>query len=238
MGCENKAKRWKKAVFGLVLRNMGFKDDTNSVNSPQIPSFQPEKQPPQLSIHIDDKEIRTEIGVFYREYYSLVYNRCLAILGNSEEAQDVAHDVFEKIQEQKAKGVLNIPYPKTYLSKAAANMGINKNKRARRELIEIYKMATDGSLRWFIDKGGEEGKEKWEAGIVDNGYDLVDAQIIVKAILNEQDETTRKIYICKYLNDMTLEEIGKAVGIRKSSVHERIKKLERQVRLQIGGADK
>jgi len=217
---------------------MGFKDNKTSENSPQILPFPPEKQPSQLSIHIDDKEIGTEIGVFYREYYSLVYNRCLAILGNREEAQDVAHDVFEKIQEQKAKGILNIPYPKTYLSKAATNMGINKKKRARRELIEIYKMATDGSLKWFLEKGGEEGKEKWEAGIVDNGYDRVEAQIIVKAILDEQDETTRKIYICKYLNDMTLEEIGKEVGIRRSSVHERIKKLEKKVRLIIGGADK
>jgi len=217
---------------------MDFRDSTNLANSPQIPSFQPEKQPSQLSIHIDDRKNGTEIGYFYREYYSLVYNRCLAILGNREDAQDVAHDIFEKIQEQKAKGVLNIPYPKTYLSKAAVNMGINKKKRARRELIEIYNMATAGSLKWFIDRGGEEGKEKWEAGIVDNGYDQVEAQIIVKAILDEQDETTRKIFIYKYLHDMTLEEIGEAVGIKKSSVQERIKKLEKQVSLQIGGMGK
>jgi len=217
---------------------MDFRDSTNHANSPQILSFQPEKQPSQLSIHIDDKENGKEIGNFYRDYYSLVYNRCLAILGNREDAQDVAHDVFEKIQEQKAKGVLNIPYPKTYLSRAAANMGINKKKRARRELIEVYKMATDGSLKWFIDKGGEEGKEKWEAGIVDNGYDQIEAQIIVKTILSEQDETTRKIYIYKYLHDMTLEDIGEAVGIKKSSVYERIKKLEKQVMLQIGGTDR
>jgi len=217
---------------------MGINKGTNPVNSPQNLSFPTEKQSFQLSIHIGDKGNETEIGILYRTYYPLVFNRCMAILGNREDAQDVAHDVFEKIQEQKAKGVLNIPYPKTYLSRAVVNMGINKKKRARRELIEVYKMATDGSLKWFIDKGGEEGKEKWEAGIVDNGYDQIEAQIIVKAILAEQDEITRKIYIYKYLHDMTLEEIGDAVGIKRSSVHERIKKLEKQVMLQIGGADK
>ena len=117
-------------------------------------------------------------------------------------------------------------------------MGINKKKRARRELIEVYNMAADGSLKWFIDRGGEEGKEKWEAGIVGNGYEQVEAEIIVKAILDEQDETNRKIYFYKYHDDMNLEQIGEVVGLGKSAVQKRIKKLEEQVKAALGGTVK
>jgi len=116
-------------------------------------------------------------------------------------------------------------------------MGINKKKRARNEINKIYDMATNESIDWFIEKG-EEGKEKWEIGITDNGYDQVEAEIIVKAILDEQDEVTRKIYFYKYHDDMTLEQIGEVVGLKKSAVQTRIKNLEEQVKLKMRGAEK
>ncbi|MDR1838607.1 MAG: RNA polymerase sigma factor [Treponema sp.] len=190
-------------------------------------------QPPQLSIKIDD----ADIGIFYREFYSTVFNRCLVMLGNKEAAQDAAHDVFEKIQMLKSKGRLHVPYPKTYFSTAARNMGINKKKRARREFNKIYDMATNGSLDWFKDKG-EQGQDIWEIGITDNGYDQVEAKIIVKAILDEQDEKARKIYFYKFHDDMTLEQIGEILSLSPSAVRKRIKKLEEQARAKTGKADK
>ena len=212
---------------------MGIKDGTIHPQTSTILRFPVNNQQPQLSIKIDD----ADIGIFYREYYSMVYSRCLALLRNEEDAQDAAHDVFAKIQELKSKGQLHVPYPKTYLSTAAKNMGINKKKRARNELMKIYDMATNESLNWFKEKG-EQGQEVWEIGITDNGYDQVEAKIIVEAILAEQDETTRKIYVYKYHDDKTLEEIGKIVGLSKIAVHKRIKKLEEQVRLKMGRAGK
>jgi len=223
----------KKAIFGPFLVVMGSKDCPNPQKSPQILPFPVENRPPRLSIKADD----VDIGTFYREYYAVVFRRCLAVLGNEEDAQDAAHDVFAKIQELKAKGQLAIPYPKTYLSTAARNMGINKKKRARIELNKIYDMATNGSLNWFKDRG-EQGQEVWEIGVMDNGYDQVEAKLIVKAILDEQDETTRKIYFYKYHDDMTLEQIGEVVGLGRGAVDKRIKKLEEQVRVKMGRAGK
>jgi len=212
---------------------MGIKDGTTSPQTPKILPFPVENRQPRLSITIDD----ADIGFFYREYYPMVFRRCLAMLGNQEDAQDAAHDVFAKIQELKTKGRLHVPYPKTYLSTAAKNMGINKKKRARIEVNKIYDMATNESLNWFKDKG-EQGREVWEIGVIDNGYDQVEAEIIVKAILDEQDETTRKIYFYKYHDDMTLEQIAELTGLGKSAVQKRVKKLEEQVRVKTGRAEK
>jgi RNA polymerase sigma-70 factor, ECF subfamily len=213
---------------------MGINNSTNPENSPQILPFPPKKQPSKLPIDIGDKDARE----FYEKYYPMVKSRCLAVLHNTEDAEDMAHDVFAYVLEKfKKKGPSSIPYPTTYLSMAATNMGINKKKRARREAIEVYNMATNGSLNWFIEKGGE-GKEKWEAGIVDKGYEQVEAEIIVKAILDEQDETNRRIYFYKYHDDMTLEEIGKAVGLGTTTVHDRLEALKEQVRLKMGKVGK
>jgi len=212
---------------------MGFKDGTLPLQPPKILPFPVENRQRQLSIKVDD----ADIGIFYKEYYSMVFRRCRDMLGNEEDAHDAAHDVFEKILELKSDGRLQVPCPKTYLFTAATNMGINKIKRARNELNKIYDMATNGSIKWFIDSG-EQGREVWEIGITDNGYDQVEAEIIVQAILDEQDETTRKIYFYKYLDDMTLEQIAEVVGIGKSAVHKRIKKLEEQARVKTGGAGK
>ena len=105
-------------------------------------------------------------------------------------------------------------------------------------MIEVYNIATNGSLDWFKDKEGGQGQKILEAGIIDNGYDQVESEIIVKAILDEQDETTRRIYFYKYHDDMILEQIGEAVGLKKSAVQKRIKNLEEQVRLKMGRAGK
>ena len=206
---------------------MDCKDTKKNTNSPQILTFPAEKEPSQLPIYIDDEKTR----LFYLKYYPMVKDRCMAVLRNKEDAQDMAHDVFAYVMAKvKADGKFTISYPKTFLSRAAANMSINKKKRARRELIEVYNIATNGSLDWF-----EDG-EKWEAGIIDNGYEKVEAQIIVQAILDEQDETTRRIYFYRYHDGMTLEQIGEAVGLKKSAVHERVKALEGQVRAKTGSA--
>ena len=205
---------------------MSIKENAKSVNSPQILPFPVENQKSKLSINIDDTENRD----FYIKYYPVVYGRCLAILRNMEDAQDMAHDIFRKVQELKSEGRFNInnPNPISYLFKMAENMNKNKKKRARRELIEIYKMANNGIHIWAKNKGEQE-HEICEAGIIDNGYEKVEAEIIVKAILEEQDETTRKIYLYNYFYDMTLNKIGEAVGLKKSAVHKRIKNLEKQV---------
>jgi RNA polymerase sigma factor (sigma-70 family) len=219
----------KKAEFGPPCYYMGLKDDTKDTKSPTILPFSVEKNKPQLSIHIDG----ADIGFLYMEYYTLVYNRCLDILHNAEGAKDAAHDVFANLQELKSKDKLKIQYPKAYLSETALNMSINlKKKAARRRNSELFDMATGGSLT--RNRNMEEQKV-WEIGIIESGYEQIEAEIIVKAIIDEQDETLRKIYFYKFHDDMTLEQIGKLVGLRKSAVHKRIKKLEAQVRAQWGG---
>jgi RNA polymerase sigma-70 factor (ECF subfamily) len=212
---------------------MSFRDNKKPAEFPEILPFPVENPQLRLSIKIDD----ANVGDLYMKYYSMVYTRCLFILKNMENAQDVAHDVFKKIQELKTQGRTTEINPKKYLSKMAKHNSLNKKKRARRELIEVYTRATNGSIEWFKTNAKQE-QDKWEIGITDNGYDEIEAKIIINAILDEQDETTRNIYIYRYRDNMTLKEIGEVVGLKKSAIQKRIKKLEEQVRVKTGRVDK
>jgi len=215
---------------------MDFKGCEKNANSPQILPFPVENQKSKLSINIDDKDD----WPYYGEYYSLVYRRCLTVFHNKEDAEDMVHKVFYKLHERKTAGKLDIknPDPKPYLNRMATNMSINKikkTKNARENLIKIYHMATDEIINRIL---GKDEQEVLEAAFIGIGYKKNEAVIIVKAILNEQDETTRKIYFYYYHDDMTLEQTGEAIGLKKSAVHKRLKKLEKQVKSALEKANK
>ena len=214
---------------------MGFKDTNTPENSPQILPFSPKKQPSKLPIYIGDEKARQ----LYLQYNPLVKGVCMRILHNKEDAEDMAQKVFADVLEKlKENEHFSIQDPKSFLYKAAKNMSLNRKKReqarVRKESEAIFIMAANASLKWFIDRADEEGKVKWEAGLVDNGYDQIEAEIIVKTILDEQDETNRKICFLKYYHDMTGKQIGNAVGLAESTVSERLTALEKKVRLKMG----
>jgi len=221
----------------LTFWLMGF-NSSSYENSSQNLNFQVEKQPPQLSIDTESNKNKNEFAILYRDYYAFVFRRCFFILHNEEDAHDAAHDIFANMQELISEGKLEVSHPKTFLSAVARNMGFNINKKARRDLNKLYDIATNTGLDWY--KNTEEGQrnENWEAGIIDNGYEQVEAEIIVKAVLEEKDETTRKIYYYKYHDDMTLEQIAEVIGLGKSAVHKRLKILEEQVKTALGGNGK
>jgi len=214
----------------IAIYKMNIKENTNSVNSPQILTLPVENHKPILSINIDVKDN----WLYYSKYYPIVYGRCFDILHNEEDAKDMAHDVFTHILEKiKSDKQFIISFPKTYLSKAATNMSINEIKREKKtkeKLSKIYNMATTVILNRIL---GKEEQEIWETNIIENGYEKKETIIIIKNILDEQDETTRKIYFCYYHDGMTYKQIGKTVGFSTSAVQKRLKNLEKQVSVKM-----
>ena len=67
----------------------------------------------------------------------------------------------------------------------------------------------------------------------DENFERVEAELLVKAVLEGEDEKTRDICFMSYRDKMTLEQIGEAVGLKKSAVGKRLKNLEKTVRLKL-----
>jgi len=227
-------KEGEKGTF-LSLFFMGNRDNAKSVKFNKILPFPVENQPPKQSIYTDEKDFKH----FYDEYFPLVKRRCLSILHNEEDAKDITNDVFAKVQKRMSEGKF-IEHPKPYLSRMAENMikdKIKEDSRERKELIELYNMAISESYN-RLNNIGEENRKKWEAGILDNGYEQKEAEIIINSILEEQDKTTGKIYIFYYHDSMTYKQIGKILGLSKSAVQKRLKNFEKKVKEAMDGGIK
>ena len=173
----------------------------------------------------------------YKEYFPLVLRRCLQLLRNYEDAENAANTVFEKL----FKTDNEIYYPKSYLYRMATNMGLKQIKKRKLEAALVYTEATNISISRLKEKGEgeirqllrEEKTTSINKNSEDTSYEQIEAEIIVDAVLKEEDEVTRVIYILFYHDDMTYEDIGKAVSLSKSTVGNKIKKLEKKIKHKI-----
>ena len=224
-------------------------------SSKSYPHLVENRQLAGVSKMSDGDKDSNDIDAWYKEYknkyFPMVYRRCLGILRNHEDAEDIAQDVFEKLQRQKTEGRLNIQSsggPGGLLSQMAKNLSINQTWKTRREILTIYSIATNASINRIREKNkgvaeiwntmnsraALESNSSGDKFFFDEGFSQVEAKIFVEEVLNEEDEITRDIYFMRYHDEMTLVQIGEAVGLSKSAVEKRIRKIKKRVLLKWG----
>jgi len=178
----------------------------------------------------------------YKEYFSLVFRQCLRFLRNYEDAENAANTVFENLYKRDDV----IFFPKSYLRRMAANTGLKEIKKNKREAAYVYAEATNISISRLKEKGEVEIKQllrnkmiqanTYLNEIFDDSYDQIEAEMVIEAVLKEEDAMTKVIYSLCYHDDMTYNEIGEVIGISKSAVEKRIRKLEKKIKQKITGS--
>jgi len=66
----------------------------------------------------------------------------------------------------------------------------------------------------------------------DDGYNRVEAELVTEAILKDESKTNRVIYYMYFADEMTLKEIGEAVGLSVSGVRKRLEAFKKRTRLK------
>jgi RNA polymerase sigma factor (sigma-70 family) len=195
-----------------------------------------------------------DIAVWYKNFYNMVFRQCRRILKSNEEAEDATHDVFEKLL--KTAESLHINSPAGLLRTMSKRTSYNREKKKGREACWLYTLATHVSLKRIREKNMTakellvflrtnvspapcDGEKIYSD--TDGAYDQVEAELLVQAVLNdkpedteEESEKTRTICYMRYSREMTLKDIGEAVGLSKSAVKKRLLKFEEQARLKLG----
>ena len=188
----------------------------------------------------------------FNRYFPLVYRRCLDILHNPDDAEDTAHDVFERLLRLKVEGRLEIR-PEGLaglLSTMAKNTSRNHFRKRRREACRFYAIAVNVSLNRVRDSVKEKDMGAGEIldrlitrdtsslsdwkHIIAHGYsEQVEGKLLAEVLLDETDEKTRDICFMRYYYRMTLKDIGEAVGLSKAAVEKRLRKFENQARMKL-----
>jgi len=154
-----------------------------------------------------------DIAAWYEKYGPMVIRRCRRILGDGEDALDAVHDVFVNLLQ--AESQLHGSFPSSLLYTMATNVCLNRLKKRKREIPKDF---------------SEEG----DAGsCTDEGFDQVEATILLEDILKGESETNRAIYFMYHVDGMTLKEIGEAINLSISGVRKRLEAFKSRARLKL-----
>ena len=146
-----------------------------------------------------------------RQYQSQVYNLAYGMLGNPEDAQDIAQDVFfnvwQKIDQFKFKSRFS-----TWLYRITMNRCINERNRRRRR--QTTPMEMDDSQGWMpVDSATPEKHAL-----------LAEQQEHLQAALGQLKDKYRTILILREMENLSYMELsevlGCSVGRVKSRLHE------------------
>jgi RNA polymerase sigma-70 factor (ECF subfamily) len=134
----------------------------------------------------------------YKKYYRKIYLICLRYSPKSDDAKDLAHDVFVRYFQNFEK-FRHESCPSTWMYRVAVNLGI---QRWRKEKIR------------FLD---DHELESIPEAVQDNESLLLD-RITLNKILDRCPERTRRILSLFHVERMTQVEIGKVLGISRATV--------------------
>ena len=152
-----------------------------------------------------------DIAAWYEKYGPMVIRRCRSILGNGEDALDAVHDVFVNLLNAGER--LHGRFPSSLLYTMATNVCLNRLRRKRRETLKDF-------------------HHDDAPPCVDEGFEQVEAEIILEAILKDESEMNRSICFMYHADGMTLKEIGEAVGLSVSGVRKRLETFKSRAQLK------
>lgn len=160
----------------------------------------------QLAICFKAEGSNEAFGELYSRHYSRLYHYCYSILGDANEAADIAQDTFAKAAEK----ISHLRSPALFLSwlfRVAHNACIDQAKGRRRHPT----VSTDSSLQ-----------------LAEETFDLEDAMDKEKAIdsigllLEKLSPEAKSILIAKYCDGRSIQELTQLCGISESAVKMRL----------------
>jgi len=154
-----------------------------------------------------------DVAAWYEKYGPMVIRRCRRILGNGDDAMDAVHDVFVNLL--RAQPRLHGRFPSSLLYTMATNICLNRLKKRKRESPQD--ISAEGEPLFFS---------------VDKGFDQVEEDLILEAILKGESGTNRSICFMYYADGMTYKEIGDAVGLSTTGVYKRLEAFKSRARLK------
>jgi RNA polymerase sigma-70 factor (ECF subfamily) len=147
------------------------------------------------------EEAGVDVAALYQRYGPMVLRRCRRLLGNEEEARDVAQEVFARLLRHRER--LSGRYPSSLLYRIATNLSINRLRDLRREPALPGDVVLDRIAR----------------------MEDMDAPVLLDRLFGRHPESTRTMAVLHYVDGMTLEEVARECGMSVSGVRKRLRGL-------------
>ena len=151
------------------------------------------------------------VSALFDKYADMVYRIALNIVRNREEAQDIVMDTFTALIRQ--SGFNDDAHAKAWLIRTAENKSINVVKSARvRRNVPIDELL----------------ENTLSAPATESEHELIDL------VMRLPEKLSTTVYMV-YYEDMSAEEIAKALGIRENTVYKRLERGRSALRTDLEG---
>ncbi|MEZ4883787.1 MAG: RNA polymerase sigma factor [Chitinophagales bacterium] len=150
------------------------------------------------------------LNILYKRFYKKVYGKCVSMVKNDKDAEDLTQDIWLKISTHifNFKGASSFA---TWLHRITLNHCLDFMRFQRYDLGE-------DSLKYHYLKA-DDTKEYMEA----KKSREMQLELIIKS-LEEVDEERREILIMKYFENLGIEEIGERLNLKNSAVKMRLQR--------------
>ena len=159
---------------------------------------------------------RDQVAALYRRFGALVQSRCRYLLGNGSDAEDATQEVFVKVMRH-LDTFRGESSPSTWILRIATNHCLNR--------LAADRAGWKARFRRHVQHVDEAGLR----GAVDP-----ERARLVHQILGRLDTETQAIAIHYFVDEMTQEEIGAALGRSLPTVRKRLAKFRRVARKEVG----
>ncbi|MEE2708245.1 MAG: RNA polymerase sigma factor [Gemmatimonadota bacterium] len=164
-----------------------------------------DEQQDQTPLPMDPKK---SIRILFDRYHSNIFNLCVRLLGNREDAEDITQDVFARAHNayHRFRGDAN---PGTWLYRIAVNLSLNHQRREKR-------------LRWvsldvFMEQTG--GSSLTAQGMLPGDVmERSEIEHIVQKAINRLPERQRVALILSRYEGLSYQQIAKTMDSTVPSV--------------------
>jgi len=154
---------------------------------------------------------RYTFSKIYETYAPMVLRRCVSLLKDEAEADDIMQNVFLRIYTNRE--TLDLSAPSSLLWNTATRLCLNRIRDKSRRGLNVD---CSDILLQIADSSDEQ--------------DAYEASSILSKIFSKEPESTRTMAVLHYVDGMTLEETAETVGLSVSGVRKRLRTLQEKVK--------
>lgn len=147
-----------------------------------------------------------DVETLFKKYGPMVYRRCLQLLRDPHEAEDLSQEVFLRLLERSSS--LHSEYPSSLLWNMATHLCLNRIRDRKR-------------------RGNDTGSEDLllQIACLDEGQVALETRNLLEKIFGVHPESSRTIAVLHFVDEMSLEEVAEQVKMSVSGVRKRIRAL-------------
>lgn len=150
-----------------------------------------------------------DVEAYYRELAPMVLRRCRRLLRDEEKAVDAMHDTFVNLI--RAEDRLRHEAPSSLLLRIATRVCLNLLRSERRRAEDH----DDAALLAIAAADEPEARSL--------------SRFVLARLLGPEQESTRVMAVLHFVDGLTLDEVGREVGLSGAAVRKRLSGMRRRI---------